>query len=147
MDALLIVVTLGVFLFGYVMVKRFDTFVDSGGIPYSPEVREKKGILIHGSPDAVRAAKKHNVLYAELKNAEFPKDGCCFSTALFLSDNEADNLRLCREARAYDPDVYIIVKCLDMRMKEVYYDCGASYIVSPEESADKLLAEIRRAIQ
>lgn len=143
----LIFVMIGIFLWGYVIMLRFEKFISKGEVSDNTIGRRKMGILIFGSHEAVCNADKEGIQYMELTKPVLPKNDDYYSAILILSKNEADNLALCQAVYQYDPDIYIIVRCENPQMKDVYRSLGANRIILPDESSDMVLAELWRALR
>lgn len=127
---------------GFVITHKFDLFIEHGGILDSPEGRRKAGILIYGYDNAIRTAKQMGILHTVLETPVFPDDKYSYAALLALSDKEEENLVLCREAYKNDPDICLIVRCINPAMKEWYEEMGACRVIMPNESVEEVLKDL-----
>lgn len=139
---MLAVTALGIIILGYMIMRRIDNFITDGGFVDSREGRRKMGVLIFGSHAAACAALSAGIQCTELTEPALPQDNCYYSAILVLSERESENLALCRAARQEDPDICIIVRCADSRLKEVYAELGACHIFSPDEPVEAMLSQL-----
>lgn len=147
MTIVLIFIMSGIFFLGYLMILRLDKFILHEEAIENNIGRRKMGILIFGCNDAVSEARKNGIQYIELAEPILPQGEDYYSAMLILSDNESENIALCQAAHQYDPDIYIIVKCVNYNMKDVYNELGADRIIMPDESTNMVLAEIWRTLK
>ncbi len=139
---MLAVTALGIIILGYVMMRRIDNFIADGGFVDSREGRRRMGVLIFGSHAAVSAALNAGIQCTELTEPVLPQDNGYYSAILVLSEYESENLALCRAAHQEDPDICIIVRCADSRLKEVYTKLGACRIFTPGEPVETMLSQL-----
>lgn len=142
MSVLLVITALGILLLGYLIMRRIDNFIAGGGFVESWEGRKKMGVLIFGSHAAACAALNAGIQCTELTEPALPQDNGYYSAIFLLSEQESENLVLCRAVHREDPDLLIIVRCADTRLKEVYTKLGACHILSPDEPVEAMLSEL-----
>lgn len=145
----LLVILLFVFMLitGFWIMHRIDIFIKDGNIIDSSEGRLKAGLLIFGSHESYCFAVQKGISCTELINPLFPQDNCCYSGLLILSDDDSVNLSLFRDARASDPDICLIVRCMNPLLKEIYIELGACRVLMPDQSADEVLKEFWRTLK
>jgi hypothetical protein len=142
MSALLVITALGIIILGYLIMRRIDSFIADGGFIDSREGRRKMGVLIFGSHAAACAALNAGIQCTELVEPALPQNNGYYSAIFILSEHESENLALCRAAHQEDPDLCIIVRCADSRLKEVYTKLGACHVLSPDEPVEAMLSEL-----
>ncbi|QAT49449.1 hypothetical protein EQM14_06480 [Caproiciproducens sp. NJN-50] len=142
MTELLIISMLGIILLGYVIMSRIDHFIEKGGIVDSPQGRENQGVLVYGAPEAVSRIQKAGMNCRTLTDPIFPKDGL-YSVFFILSGDDQINLVLCRAAKDFDPGIFVIARCNDPELSEIFEVAGANRLLRLDESVDSLLAELR----
>lgn len=127
---------------GFWITHKFDLFIGQGGILDSPEGRCKAGVLIYGNDNATRGAQQFGIVHTVLETPVFPNDKYSYVALLALSENEEENLVLCREAYKNDPDICLIVRCIDPAMREWYEEMGACRVIMPDESVEEVLKDL-----
>lgn len=147
MDALMIVVMAGIFLWGYIIVSRVDKFISKDSLNCSIKGKRRMGLLIFGSYDAVCEARREGIQYTELTEPVLPENEDYYSAILLLSKNDDENLELCRAVSKYDPDILIIVKCENANLRDVFKELGADRVILPDESTKMVLTEVWRAMK
>ena len=141
MTALLIVSMLGIALLGYAVMCRVDRFIESGGIVDSPQGRVNQGALIYGAPEIAQKIREMGIKCRVLSDPTFPEDGL-YSALFALSASDDENLTLCRSAKNSDPGIYLIVRCNEIRLYEIFEVAGADRILGAGEPIDSLIAEL-----
>ncbi len=141
MTVLLIVLILGMILFGYLVMCRLDNFLENGGILDSPKGRANQGVLVYGAPDIADKIHKLGTKCRTLMEPVFPDDGL-YSALFALSADDRENLVICRAAKQTDSNIYIIARNNDPRLHEVFEAAGADHILYTGEPIDRLLTEL-----
>lgn len=142
MTELLIISMLGMILLGYVIMCRIDRFIEKGGIIDSPQGRENQGTLVYGAPEAILKIQKAGMKCRTLMNPIFPEDGL-YSAFFILSGDDQINLVLSRAAKKFDPGIFVIARCNDPKLIDIFGAAGADRVLRLDEPIDSLLAEIR----
>lgn len=141
MTILLLIATLGMMLFGYIVMYHLDNFLESGGIGDSPQGRANRGILIYGAPKITEKIQKAGLKCRDLTALVFPDHD--FYSALFaLSADDYCNLAICRSAKHIDPGITIIARCNLPELRSVYETIGINRLLDANESIDTLIAEL-----
>ncbi len=142
LTVLLIITTLGIVLLGFLVMRRLDSFINSGGVLDSSQGRANQGVLVYGAPDVAKKIHNAGLRYKTLSTPIFPEDG--FYSALFaLSGDDLTNLTICRAAKNSDPGITIIARCSSPELRSVYEAVGCNRLLDTNETVDELLAELR----
>jgi len=141
MTALLIVSMLGVMVLGYAVMCRIDRFIEKGGIVDSFNGRINQGALIYGAPDVADKFWKSGIKCRVLTKPFFPEDGL-YSAIFALSANDDENIIICNAAKHADPGIYIVARCNEPRLNEIFKSVGVKRILSANEPIDSFLAEL-----
>lgn len=140
--ALLVVGLLGIILLGFVVMRRIDRFMESGGITDSLQGRANNGVLVFGAPEAVAKMAKAGIKCAELTEPALPEDGS-YSALFALSGDDMANLALCHAAKKADPGITVVARCGSPELRGVFADAGADCLLTAGEAIGPLLARLR----
>lgn len=142
MQALLMTAVLGMIVLGYLVMRGIDRFIGNGGFVDSQQGRVNCGVLIYAAPETVVQIQKAGMKCTTIATPDFPEDG--FYSAVFaLSGNDRENLAICRAAKHFDPEIYMVARCSEPELYEAFEAAGIHRILGAGESAYSLLAELR----
>jgi len=146
MIALLIVTTIGVILYGYVLMNRIDRFIEQGG--FAPGLRKitQREILLYGEPETLNtiglALKRAAISYDYLNELEI-KDGVTYRWVGAFSRDDESNLLICMLVKRNDDKIRMMAKCNDMVYESIFRQMGVTVIFQNEVSPDRILACLR----
>ncbi|HWQ50385.1 MAG TPA: hypothetical protein VN369_01165, partial [Terriglobales bacterium] len=92
-------------------------------------------------PQAEAALQRAGVKTRVLTGPEVLADGN-YTALLALSEDDAANLALCRQAFRLDPGICIVARCADSRLQDSFRQAGASLLLDRGEPADTLIARL-----
>jgi hypothetical protein len=143
MIALIILVTVGGMLYGYLLVRRLDRFIERGGFAEEPDDPIEKDILFYGEREALdevcRALDGERVSYDLTAEPEIPY-GAAYRWVGALSKDDASNLLVCLAARRKNKDIRTIAKCNDRIYEDVFRRTGVTVVLHGDATAHRILA-------
>ena len=146
MTAALLIGTLGALLLGFVIARRFGSFLDAGAcapVPASP--RDVRVLLL--APDALRAPlllrldARSLTVSAPIRN-ELPEE-LRFSVLLALTDSDLQNLQLCSAAQRRCPGCLAVASCRDPIYQHLYKTVGADRVLPRDCTPEEVLAAMK----
>lgn len=149
MTAVLLISTIGVLALGFVLARRFGSFLDAGGCSRVPESPRSVRVLML-APETLRSPLLLNLdalsltVSAPIRN-ELPEN-LRFSVLLALSDSDLDNLRLCSAARRFCPGSTAIVRCREPLFSPLYKTAGADRVLPSDCTPEEVLAAMKGLI-
>jgi|GEM_PF-2857995 len=144
MTALLIVTTIGILGFGYYIAKRLGRTKRAGeplmDMTIVPGRRTNRGILVFGANELAGKLTNAGIrcTKAEAENGLFSGSDC-YSALFALSDNDWENIALCRKAKDSDSAIYILARCSQSNNRSYFEEAGADRVLMPDESAESVL--------
>ncbi len=141
MMVLLLIMTVGMILFGYLFMWRIDNFLGRGGIIDSPQGRTNRGVLLYGAPEVSRKITEAGIKCKTLTDLAFPEDE--YYSALFaLSWDDDKNLTICHAAKHADPGILVIARCNLPELSGVYEAAGVNKLLNAGEPIEELLTKL-----
>lgn len=147
MTAVLIITTIGILLFGYYIAKRLGRTGKAGkpamDMTLVPARRINRGILVFGADDLAGKLADAGIrcTKAETENGLFSGSDC-YSALFALSDNDWENIALCRRAREKDSSIYILARCSQDNNRSFFEEAGTDRVLMPDESAESALGSL-----
>lgn len=143
---LLIITTVGIMLFGFVIMGQLDNFIGSSGFTESSQELLIRTILLFGEKKIVTDISTHlsgrNISYHIAKEPDVPEN-IIFFVVLALSDNDMDNLLLCNKAKHVCPDVLTVAKCNENIYKKVFENAVINCILTGHLTPDSVLCAVK----
>ena len=132
MTIVLIIVTIGIVLYGYLLMHRIDSFFEQRANGETPLDFMQKDILLFGNPkDMKTLCKKLDLTDLSFDCVDEPK--LCTHTTYRLvgafSHSDIDNLQLCKSAKRNQKDIHIVAKCNDLIYENIYKHIGVSLVL------------------
>ncbi|MEA5038445.1 MAG: NAD-binding protein [Clostridiaceae bacterium] len=146
MTAVLLIGTIGVLALGFIIARRFGSFLDAGGCSRMPDSPHSVRVLLF-APDALRAALLLRLdaqslsVSAPVRN-ELP-EGVRFSVLLALTSSDFENLRLCSAARRLCPGGAVVACCRDPLFFHLYKSVGADHVLPADCTPEEVLASMK----
>lgn len=143
MPILLIIVSIGVIMYGYLLVDRIDRFMEHGGFTKEPEATTEKEILLYGEPDTINAIgnalDKAKISHDQTTETEMGNSKAYHWIGAFSRDDE-DNLLICLSARRKNNSICTMAKCNNAIYKNVFVQAGITVILQNEVSIEQIIA-------
>jgi Trk K+ transport system NAD-binding subunit len=134
MDLLVIALTIAIMLICYIIIDKLDMKISLNYRENNFFNNTKPIVLIYGDEKTYKQAMEEEIECRMLDSYEYPED--ILPVALMiLSENDENNMRLCKSARMKDEGLNIIVKCNDEISRQQYEKNGANYVLQPNETA------------
>ena len=143
MTIVLIITTIGILLYGYLLMQRIDSFFEKHSDNQMPVATMNKDVLLYGKPKAL------NALCGKLGSSDISYDcveepALCTHTAYrwvcAFSDSDIDNLQLCKAAKREQKHIHLAAKCNDSIYEDIYKHIGVSLVLHKDIHGDNLLA-------
>jgi hypothetical protein len=138
---------MGIIMFGFIIMRQIDNFIEDGGLGDNTQTPPKNGILLFGEQTFIRDISSRlsvkNILYYIINEPDI-SENFNFSIIIAISDNDIDNLLLCNKAKHICPDVLTITRCNDLIYKNVFEDVGINYILTGPLTSDDVLLVVER---
>ena len=124
-NAVLVISMIGVFVFGYILIGRVDSFLEKGGFSGFSGDTVRKDVLVFSSSEKqnneaesmISSLTDLSLSYDIVQRPQIP-DKCSYDIVLTISGNDMDNLMLCATAKRVYTKVFTLAKCNDKR-----YEC------------------------
>lgn len=143
MIVLLIIVSVGIILYGYLLMDRLDRFITQGGFVKEPEASIEKEILLYGELDIIDeislALDVTSITYDRTTEPEI-KDGSSYQWIGAFSKNDANNLFICMSAKRKNINIRTMAKCNDMIYKNVFKQMDITVVLPNEVPVRQILA-------
>ncbi|MEA5014694.1 MAG: NAD-binding protein [Candidatus Limiplasma sp.] len=143
MAVLLLMVSIGVVLYGYLLVRRLDRFIQRGGIVQEPAAMVRKEILLYGGKDAVgriaRALDEAAITYDRTAEMDV-RNGAAYDWVGAFSESDADNLLFCLLAKRKNERIHTLAECNDRMYENVFKQAGITAILPKNAPVDQILA-------
>ena len=141
----LITVTIGIVLYGYLLMHRIDRFFDKQPMGETPLAFIQKDVLLFGNPEDLKTlCQQLGMAGFSFDCVEEPK--LCAHTAYrwvgALSRSDIDNLQLCKSAKRDQKDIRIIAKCNDLAYENIYKHIGASKVLCKDIEYGQIISFI-----
>lgn len=146
MIVLLITISVGIILYGYLLMRRLDLFFARGGFMEEPETSIEKEILLYGEKETL--AEIINVLGDASVSYDYTaepdiKDGTYYHWIGAFSKDDMDNLLICLSAKRKNNDIGTMAKCNNMIYENIFRQTGISVILGKDISANQILAALK----
>lgn len=145
MAVLLAIVSVGLLLYGYLLMCRLDRFLARGGIITEPKAAAEKEILLYGSRETLAtlrpALEDANITYA-CASEPGAEDATAYRWIGAFSDDDAENLLFCLSAKKKNNGIRTMAKCNDTTYETVFRRMGVTAILR-SVCADEVLARLR----
>ncbi len=148
MIALLIIISVGVILYGYMLMGRLDRFMERGGFAgelKSVAVSERE-ILLYGERKTIEAIasalEKAAITYDHTNELEI-KDQVTYDWVGAFSKDDESNLFLCMLAKRKNESIHMMAKCNDMIYESIFRQMGVTVIFQNDISPNRIVACLR----
>ena len=143
MIVLIIVVSVGVLLYGYLLMQRLDRFIERGGFAKEPDDPAEMDILLYGELEMLeemrRALDDARIRCDLTAEPEIP-DSAAYRWIAALSKDDASNLLVCLAARRKNKDIRTMAKCNDRIYEDVFRRMGVTVVLHGDPTANRILA-------
>ena len=121
-DLILIFPLLGIMAFYYYLLSRLDHFVSTDNALYNADTLSYKDILVYKcEPEILSLFTGNHIQYDLIESFDIPKL-CCYKAVLGISDNDLDNLLICKTAKNFNPFVTTVAKC-NLNIYRTIFSC------------------------
>ena len=128
----LIIVTIGIVLYGYLLMHRIDRFFDKQPLGETPLDFSQKDVLLFGNPEDLKTlCQQLGMVGLSFDCVDEPKL-CAHTVYRFVgafSRSDIDNLQLCTSAKRDQKGIRILTKCNDPIYENIYKHIGASLVL------------------
>ena len=140
-DLILIIPLLGLMGFYYYLLSKLDRFVSRADTLYKADALSYKDILVYkGAPEVIAMLASNHIQFDLIECFDIPKL-CCYKTVLGISDNDLDNLLICKTAKHFDPCVQTLAKC-NFKMYQALFSCEEiDAVVQDAQQIEAILKE------
>ncbi len=146
MIALLVIASIGVILYGYMLMSRLDRFMERGGFAGQPKVALEREILLYGEPETTDviglALDNAAITYDSASSLEI-KDGATYRWVGAFSKDDERNLLICLLAKRKYESIRMMAKCNDMTYDNIFRQAGVTVIFTSDIVPDRILACLR----
>ncbi|MEA4970478.1 MAG: NAD-binding protein [Candidatus Pelethousia sp.] len=146
MIVLLIIVSSGIILYGYLLMCRLDRFLERGGFMAEPETPAEKEILLYGELETIDEIS-HMLDNAALTYDYTPEPDIIAGTIYHwigaFSQDDADNLLICLMAKRKNSAIRTMAQCNNAIYKNIFRQTGITVILENGVSANQILACLR----
>ena len=143
MMVLLAMVSIGVMLYGYVLVRRLDRFLQRAEMEKEPEATVHKEVLLYGQGEPAdrigHALQEAAIAYDRTAEPDI-RDGALYHWAGAFSDSDADNLLFCLWAKRRNENVRTLAQCNDRMYENVFKQAGITVVLPKDASVSQILA-------
>lgn len=143
MIVLVIVVSVGVLLYGYLLMQRLDRFIERGGFAKEPDEPAEMDILLYGELEMLdemrRALDDARVRYDLTAEPEVP-DAAAYRWIAALSKDDESNLLVCLAARRKNNGIRTMAKCNDRVYEDVFRQTGITVVLHGDATVHRILA-------
>lgn len=148
MIALLIITSVGVILYGYMLMGRMDRFMERGG--FAGELKSiavlEREILLYGGRktiDAITSALEDAAITYDHTNELEIKDEVTYHWVGAFSKDDESNLFICMLAKRKNESIRMMAKCNDMVYENIFRQMGVTVIFQNDISPKRILACLR----
>lgn len=141
-NAVLVISMVGVFIFGFLLMRRVDGFLTGGGFHKTPGDSVVKDVLVFS--ECAKQSDEMNAIkdslgglakqYDIINKPQIPEK-CRYGIVVSISDNDMENLMLCAMAKRLYVDVFTVAKCNDKRYEPVFCRDDIDVFVFDDRSA------------
>ena len=146
MIVLLVIVSIGILLYGYVLMCRLDRFFEGGGFAQAPRAPLHKEILLYGEQpvmDEIRhMLDDQHILYDCTGQPDISQEVVYRWIGAFSKD-DADNLLICMMGKRRNSAVRTIAACNDSLYEKVFRQMGISIVVRDGVQASRIIDFIK----
>ena len=146
MIVLLVIVSIGILLYGYVLMCRLDRFFERGGFAQILQAPLQKEILLYGEQPAMDEIRHmlddQHILYDYTGKPDIEGDAVYRWIGAFSKD-DADNLLICMVGKRRNSAVRTIAVCNDTLYEDVFRQMGISVIVRNGIQASRIIDYIK----
>lgn len=146
MIVLLIIVLIGIILYGYFLMGRLDQFIERGGFVKEPEASTEKEILLYGEPetiDRISHALDAAAITYDFTTEPTIKDGTIYHWIGAFSKDDTNNLLICLSAKRKNSGIRIMAKCNNNIYENVFKQTGITMIFQKDIPINRILACLR----
>lgn len=141
----LIIVTIGIVLYGYLLMHRIDRFFDEQPMGEKPLDLSQKDVLLFGNPEDLKTlCQQLGMASLSFDCVDEPKL-CAHTIYRFVgafSCSDIDNLQLCASAKRDQEDIRIVAKCNDLIYENIYKHTGASLVLRKDAECSQIFSFI-----
>lgn len=146
MTALLIIVSVGIILYGYLLMCRLDCFIERGGFTKESDASKEKEILLYAEKEIIDEIKlvldNADVTYDCTTEPEI-KDSTIYHWIGAISNDDANNLLICLSAKRRNSSVCTIAKCNNIIYESIFRQMGITIILKNSVSANQIRTCLR----
>lgn len=146
MIVLLIIVSAGVILYGYLLMCRLDRALSRNVLMEEPEAAAEKEILLYGEWETVDAIihilEGAGVTYDYTAEPALQGETAYHWIGAF-SEDDADNLLVCLMAKRRNSDIRTMAQCNNIIYETIFRQTGITVILKRGVPAKQILACLR----
>ncbi len=146
MIVLLVIVLLGIILYGYLLMCRLDRFIEQGGFMAEPDIHTEKEILLYGEKETVDEIS-HMLDGAAVTYDYTPEldiqNGTSYRWIGAFSEDDEDNLLICLMAKRKNSAVRTMAQCNNVIYETLFKQTGITVILKKDIPVDQILACLR----
>lgn len=146
MIVLLVIVSIGILLYGYFLMDRLDQFIEQGGFIQDPEVPKEKEILLYGEPetiDEISHALDAAAITHDFTAEPIIKDGMIYHWIGAFSKDDVDNLLICLSAKRKNSGIRTMARCNNTIYENVFKQTDITMIFQNDIPINQILACLR----
>lgn len=135
-DLMFLLPLLGVMIIYYLFIDHIDKCIGTEEALFTEEECPSKDVLLYKNiEDLVSTFKANHLDFDVIDSPSFPRL-CFYKTVLGVSENDLDNLLICKIAKHFDADVLTVAKC-NLQVYHEIFDCEEVDVVISDTSEIK----------
>ena len=148
MIALLIILSVGVMLYGYMLMGRVDGFMGRGGFleEHKRVAVPEREILLYGEKNtigAIGAALEDAAITYDCTDELEIRDEITYRWVGAFSKEDEQNLLICMLAKRKNGSIRMMAKCNDMIYERIFRQMGITVIFQNDMSPNRIVACLR----
>jgi hypothetical protein len=141
LEVLMIIVLIGVILFGFVVMRSLDLALNHMNEIQNTVLDSEKAVLVlssdHDADEWIQVLSTNKISFQKIHDPDL-SDLKRFSVVLALSDKDLDNLLLCNKAKHANEKIFTVARCNNYIYKSIFIQQGIDRIVTEHLAADAI---------